>query len=123
LVSICYVGAQVACAAFFINCATENAGFDEEEGSCMLSYALIPFTVGRFIATGLLSIFESNFLLLVYAAWTVVCNTVVCSTHGHAGVSVLIVIFFFMAPMYRLVHKQSSDKAFARFVCPNKQSI
>ncbi|KAL1589452.1 hypothetical protein WHR41_01599 [Cladosporium halotolerans] len=96
----CYVGAQVACAAFFINYATENAGFDEEEGSRMLSYALITFTVGRFVATGLSSIFESNFLLVVYAVCAIAMNAVVCSISGHAGVGVLIVVFFFMAPMY-----------------------
>jgi len=96
----CYVGAQVACAALFVNYAHENGGVSDSEGSQMLSYALITFTVGRFVATGLSSIFESNFLLVVYACLAIACTAAVCSLHGVAGVGVLIVVFFFMAPMY-----------------------
>jgi len=59
IAQFCYVGAQVALGAFFINYATDNAGYLEEQASQMLSYALITFTVGRFIATGLATIFES----------------------------------------------------------------
>ncbi|KAM0723480.1 hypothetical protein Q7P37_000467 [Cladosporium fusiforme] len=96
----CYVGAQVACGALFINYAQANGDFDEEKGAQMLSYALITFTVGRFVATGLSSIFETNFLLTVYAILAIVCTAVVCSIKGHAAVAVLIIVFFWMAPMY-----------------------
>jgi len=100
IAQFCYVGAQVASAALFVNYATENGGVTDAEGSQMLSYALITFTVGRFVATGLSSIFESNFLLVVYAICAIVCTAVVCSIQGVAGVAMLIIIFFFMAPMY-----------------------
>lgn len=100
IAQFCYVGAQVTCGAFFINYATENASFSEAAASQMLSYALITFTVGRFIATGLSSIFESNFLLTVYAAFAIALNAVVCSVHGKAGPAVLIILFALMAPMY-----------------------
>jgi FHS family L-fucose permease-like MFS transporter len=56
----------------------------------MLSYALITFTVGRFVATGLSSIFESNFLLVVYACLAIACTTAVCSIKGVAGVGLLL---------------------------------
>ncbi|PPJ60049.1 hypothetical protein CBER1_02689 [Cercospora berteroae] len=96
----CYVGAQVTCATFFINYANENGGFTTEEGSRMLSYALITFTVGRFIATALATVFESNFLLVVYSVCAIALNAYVAAGSGTSAVAVLIVIFFFMAPMY-----------------------
>lgn len=66
----------------------------------MLSYALITFTVGRFIATGLATLFESNFLLVIYACCAIALTAAVSAVKGTAGVALLIVIFFFMAPMY-----------------------
>lgn len=96
----CYVGAQVTIGSFFINYATENGGFTSSTASQMLSYGLITFTVGRFIATGLATIFESNFILCIYACCAIALNAYVAAGHGKATVGVLIVIFFFMAPMY-----------------------
>lgn len=58
----CYVGSQVTIASFFINYATENADFTAAEGSNMLSYGLITFTVGRFVATGLATFLQSDFM-------------------------------------------------------------
>ena len=87
-------------ASFFINYATENATFSKAEASQCLSYALITFTVGRFIATALATIFESNFLLVVYACCAIALNAYICAGHGTPAVAVLIVIFFFEAPMY-----------------------
>ncbi|KXT04664.1 hypothetical protein AC578_2123 [Pseudocercospora eumusae] len=95
-----YVGAQVTCGSFFINYATENATFSPAQASNMLSYALITFTVGRFIATALATVFESNFLLVVYASCAIALNAYVAAGSGTPAVAVLIVIFFFMAPMY-----------------------
>ncbi|PCD20038.1 hypothetical protein AU210_016789 [Fusarium oxysporum f. sp. radicis-cucumerinum] len=82
----CYVGAQVTIATFFINYAHENGDITTAKGSNMLSYALITFTVGRFVATGLAVIFSSEFIMR-------------CS-QGVASVGILIAVFFFMAPMY-----------------------
>lgn len=95
-----YVGAQVAIASFFINYATENGGFSKEQASQMLSYGLITFTVGRFIATGFATIFESNFLLVIYASCAIALTAYVSAGSGTPAVAVLIVVFFFMAPMY-----------------------
>ena len=64
IAQFCYVGAQVTIASFFINYATENATFSSAQASNLLSYALITFTVGRFIATALATIFQADFLLM-----------------------------------------------------------
>lgn len=66
----------------------------------MLSYGLIVFTVGRFVATALAVIFESNFLLVVYSSIAIAMTSYVAAGSGTPGVAVLICIFFFMAPMY-----------------------
>lgn len=100
IAQFCYVGSQVSCATLFINYAAENGNLSDSEGARMFSYALITFTVGRFVATALSSIFESNFLLTVYAILAIVCTAVVCSIQGIAAVAMLIIVFFFMAPMY-----------------------
>ncbi|EOD52725.1 Major facilitator superfamily [Neofusicoccum parvum] len=100
IAQFCYVGAQVTIASFFINYATENATFTSAQASNMLSYALITFTVGRFIATALATVFASDFILVVYASIAIALNAYVCAGHGTAAVAILIVIFFFEAPMY-----------------------
>ncbi|KAH8795609.1 major facilitator superfamily domain-containing protein [Hyaloscypha finlandica] len=100
IAQFCYVGAQVTIASFFINYATENATFSSAQASNLLSYALITFTVGRFIATALATIFQADFLLMVYSAIAIALNAVICSAKGNAAVGVLIAIFFLEAPMY-----------------------
>jgi len=96
----CYVGAQVTIASFFINYATENAPYTSEEAARMLSYALITFTVSRFIATALATVLAADFMLMIYAACAIAFNAYICAGHGRAAVGVLITIFFFEAPMY-----------------------
>ncbi|OQO13325.1 hypothetical protein B0A48_01553 [Cryoendolithus antarcticus] len=96
----CYVGAQVTCATFFINYATDASGYTSAEASQMLSYALITFTVGRFVATAIATVLEPNFMLMVYAAFAIALTAYVSNGTGTPGVAVLIVVFFFMAPMY-----------------------
>jgi FHS family L-fucose permease-like MFS transporter len=100
LAQVCYVGAQVTIGSFFINYATENASYSSAQASNMLSYALIVFTVGRFIATALATIFESNFLVTVYAVCAIAINAYICAGSGKPAVAMLIVIYFFEAPMY-----------------------
>jgi MFS transporter, FHS family, L-fucose permease len=100
LAQFCYVGAQVTIASFFINYATENAAFTDSDSSNMLSYALITFTVGRFIATALATVFQADFMLMVYATVAIAFNAYICAGHGTSAVGVLIAIFFFEAPMY-----------------------
>ncbi|KAF4503389.1 MFS transporter FHS family, L-fucose permease [Fusarium agapanthi] len=97
----CYVGAQVTIATFFINYAHENGDITTARGSTMLSYALITFTVGRFVATGLAIIFSSEFIMVVYSCCAIALTAYVSAApRGVASVGILIAIFFFMAPMY-----------------------
>ncbi|KAL3418504.1 major facilitator superfamily transporter [Phlyctema vagabunda] len=100
IAQFCYVGAQVTIASFFINYATENATYSSSSASQMLSYALITFTVGRFIATALATIFQADFMMIVYSVCAIAMNAYICAGHGTSAVAVLIVIFFFEAPMY-----------------------
>jgi FHS family L-fucose permease-like MFS transporter len=100
LAQFCYVGAQVTIASFFINYATENASFTSSEASNMLSYALITFTVGRFVGVALAAFLQADFIMIVYSVITIALNAYICAGHGTAAVAVLIVIFFFEAPMY-----------------------
>jgi MFS transporter, FHS family, L-fucose permease len=100
LAQFCYVGAQVTVASFFINYATENASYTSSQASTMLSYALITFTVGRFIATALATVFQADFMLMVYAILAIVLNAYICAGSGTPAVAILIIIFFFEAPMY-----------------------
>jgi FHS family L-fucose permease-like MFS transporter len=100
IAQFCYVGAQVTIASFFINYATENATYSSAQASNMLSYALITFTVGRFIATGLATIFQADFLLVVYTIFAIAFNAAIVALKGNASVVVLILIFLFEAPMY-----------------------
>lgn len=100
LAQFCYVGAQVTIASFFLNYVTENSTILTNQGSQFLSYSLIIFTVGRFFATALATIFQADFLLLVYAVIACIINCIVLSTHGRGGVGALMAIFFLMSPMY-----------------------
>jgi FHS family L-fucose permease-like MFS transporter len=100
IAQFCYVGAQVTVASFFINYATENAAFSSAKASNLLSYALITFTISRFIATFFATLFEADFLLMVYAVCTIVFNAVIIASHGKGAVVTLILLFFFEAPMY-----------------------
>lgn len=97
------MGAQVTIASFFINYATENADYSKAAAAQMLSYALITFTVGRFIAFALCTVFESSFLLTIYACLAIAFNAYICAGHGKAAVGVLITIFFWEAPMYPVI--------------------
>jgi FHS family L-fucose permease-like MFS transporter len=96
----CYVGAQVTIATFFINYATEASSFTSEEGARLLSYGLLVFTLGRFVAAGIAMLLESNFVLMVYSSICIALTAYVSNGHGTSGVACIIVIFFFMAPMY-----------------------
>jgi FHS family L-fucose permease-like MFS transporter len=97
---LCYVGSQVTIATFFINYAHENGGISTSKASTMLSYALITFTIGRFVGTGLAMFLESDFIMVVYSLCAIAMTAYVSAGHGAASVGVLIAIFFFEAPMY-----------------------
>lgn len=100
IAQFCYVGAQVTIGAFFINYAVDNAGWAETQASNLLSYALITFTVGRFIATGLATLLSSSFIMVLYSIATIALNAYVCAGKGKGSIGAVMAIYFFMAPMY-----------------------
>ncbi|KZL82792.1 major facilitator superfamily transporter [Colletotrichum incanum] len=103
IAQFCYVGSQVTVATWFINYAHENGGLSDSQGANFLSFALMTFTVGRFVATALATVFQSDFLLMIYAA-AAIALTAYCSVGtGKASVGVLMTIFFFEAPMYPIL--------------------
>jgi len=95
-----YVGAQVTIGAFFLNYTHENAAIADSRGSQLLSYALIMFTVGRFVGTALLSIVAAPVLLAAYAVVCTIMAILIGSLHGMAGVGCLMGIMFFESIMY-----------------------
>ncbi|KAI9638184.1 major facilitator superfamily transporter [Dioszegia hungarica] len=98
-----YVGAQVTIGTFFLNYTSESAGILEEKGSQLLSYALITFTVARFVGTALLSVVSAPLLLLAYALACTGISILIGALPGMAGVGCLIAVFFFMSIMYPVI--------------------
>lgn len=94
-----YVGAQVTIGAFFLF-YTEEAGIHDSKGSQLLSYALILFTVGRFVAVGLLTIFTAPVILFSFAIIAAVVAILIGTLHGMSGVICVMVIMFFESCMY-----------------------
>lgn len=105
----CYVGSQVTIASFFINYATENAAYNNAEASRMFSYGLIVFTVGRFIATAIATVLESNFILVIYGCCAIALTAYCSAGTGNAAVAVLIVVFFFMVRLLSFQRMNTTD--------------
>lgn len=101
--------AQVTIGTFFINYATEDAGLTKAKAATFLSFALIIFTVGRFISTALLAVFSAPFLLMVNAALAAVFIAVSSSIHGMPGLACILVIYFAMSPMYPVIFVVSTE--------------
>jgi len=96
----CYVGAQVTIGAFFINYVTENGGYSKPQAANFLSYALIIFTVGRFVAVGIAFFLAPSFIMIIYSSLVIAFTACASSLHGTPGVATLMVTYFLMAPMY-----------------------
>jgi MFS transporter, FHS family, L-fucose permease len=95
-----YVGAQVTIGAFFINYVVENGGYDKPTASNFLSYALIIFTVGRFVAVCIAFFLAPSFIMCVYSALAIAFTAASSAVKGSGGVGVLMATYFLMAPMY-----------------------
>jgi FHS family L-fucose permease-like MFS transporter len=95
-----YVGAQVTIGAFFINYVVENGGYDKPTASNYLSYALIIFTVGRFVAVCIAFFLAPSFIMCVYSALAIAFTAASSAVKGKGGVGVLMATYFLMAPMY-----------------------
>ncbi|WVQ62025.1 uncharacterized protein L199_000158 [Kwoniella botswanensis] len=95
-----YVGAQVTIGSFFLNYTAENAHIADSKGSQLLSYALIIFTVGRFVGTALLAVVSAPVLLCIYAIMCTLLSLLIGSLHGMSGVICLMLVMFFESIMY-----------------------
>lgn len=100
LAQFLYVGAQVTIGSFFLNYTNENAGISDTRGSQLLSYALLLFTVGRFVGVALLSIFTAPVLLFAYGVICSIIAILIGTLHGTAGVACIMLIMFFESIMY-----------------------
>jgi FHS family L-fucose permease-like MFS transporter len=95
-----YVGAQVTIGSFFINYGAEVVGWSDAKTSNFLSYALIMFTVGRFVGLALLTIWPAELLVGI---WSIMCFILItCATflRGEAGMGCLMATMFFEAPLF-----------------------
>lgn len=99
-----YVGAQVTIGTFFINYCHENGGIQTAQASQFLSYALILFTVGRFVGTALLSVISAPLLLSIYAVMCCVLVALISTLKGMGGVGCIMAIMFFESIMWVPLH-------------------
>lgn len=96
LAQFCYVGAQCACAGFFINYVVEaKPGLSSAEGSNFLSIAQGGFAIGRFIAGFSMKFIKPRHILLVFLAGCLACSAAAIHGHGNAGVAIMCLVLFF----------------------------
>lgn len=103
-----YVGAQVTIGAFFLFYTHEVAGIADTRGSQLLSYGLILFTVGRFVAVALLAVITPAVLLFACAIIATVLVVLITTLHGMSGVACVMTIMFFESCMYPIIFTLST---------------
>lgn len=96
-----YVAAQVGIAALFINYCTEPGNnIDNAKAAYLLGVAMVLFTVGRFVGTGLMKFISPNKLLTIFALVNIGLCAVVVLGLGTISIYALITIFFFESIMF-----------------------
>lgn len=98
-----YVGAQVTIGAFFLFYTHDEAGLPDSEGSKLLSYGLITFTVCRFIGTALLAVVSAPILLAGCALGALLMVILIGTLHGIGGVVCMIAVMGFESIMYPVI--------------------
>ncbi len=68
-----------------------------------MSYALITFTVGRFVGVALSHFFQADVILLVYSIITIALSAYTSFGYGRSAVIVLIVLYFFESLMFATI--------------------
>ncbi|KAI0317204.1 MFS general substrate transporter [Amylostereum chailletii] len=98
---MCYVGAQVAVAAFVVNFLTEQGlDIDHSKASLMFSFCQLTFTGGRFVGVVLLKFVDTALLLGFFGGGCIVFCLAVSFAPGQAGVGCLYMLFFFESICY-----------------------
>ena len=91
----CYVGAQVAVAAQFINYSVESAGLTHSQGSDRYAIGQGLFAIGRFVAAGGMMIVKPRLILLVFLSGVLVFIAAAMGVKGEGGIACLSVVLFF----------------------------
>jgi FHS family L-fucose permease-like MFS transporter len=95
-----YVGAQVTIGSFFINYCAEVSLWPDAKSSNFLSYALIMFTVSRFIGSFFLAFISAELLVGIYSTLCLVMVVLATVLKGTGGVACLMLVLFFEAPLF-----------------------
>lgn len=96
-----YVAAQVGIAALFINyCTAPGNNIDNAKAAYLLGVAMVLFTVGRFVGTGLMKFISPNKLLTLFALINIGLSAIVVFGFGTISIYALMTIFFFESIMF-----------------------
>jgi MFS transporter, FHS family, L-fucose permease len=95
-----YVGSQIAIWSYLIPYARLYAELNERTAGYWLTGALGAFTAGRFTSTLLLKYVRANVLVSIFAVINTVLSAVIAFHPSMTGVYCLIILSFFMAPMF-----------------------
>lgn len=100
----CYVGAQVACAGYFINYVTwVRPGTSHATGANLLAAAQGCFAIGRFVAAGLLKFVKPRYVLMAFQSGVVIFACLVIGLTGNAGITAISLVLFFESCVFPLI--------------------
>ncbi|KAJ7768152.1 major facilitator superfamily domain-containing protein [Mycena maculata] len=93
---LCYTGAQVAIASYFINYATETrANTSSALGASLLAGAQGCFAIGRFSGSAIMTHIRPRKVFLLYLTMVIVFASASVTQRGNTGVAMLMVTLFF----------------------------
>ena len=100
----CYVGAQCACAGYFINYVSAvKPGTTHATGANLLAVAQGCFAIGRFVASGALKFLKPRLVLMTFLSGVVIFTCLVMGVKGNAGVASLSLVLFFESCVFPLI--------------------
>lgn len=93
---LCYTGAQVAIASYFINYVTETrANTDDSLGAKFLAGAQGAFSFGRFAGVFAMKYVRPRMVFLVFLSFSVIFSIPAILVTGNTAVAMVFIIFFF----------------------------
>ena len=95
IAQFCYVGAQVAVAAQFINYSVESANLSHAAGSDRYAIAQGLFAIGRFVAAGGMMVFKPRLILLAFLTGVLIFIACAMGVEGEGGIACLSIVLFF----------------------------
>lgn len=94
---LCYVGAQVGVASFFIRFSKYTMDLLEKQASRWWALAMLGFMIGRFAGTYFMKFIRPEKLLGIYSAINILLLIVAITAGGSVAVYALVTIPFFMS--------------------------